>query len=1027
MGATPTGVGFLVVGWYSDPDADPLAAIEFPPGATAAARRRKIARALGWETGLPTESLEVPGRAVLSGVLYCVPWDGRRRIQPHAPKPVTVAVGNTTAEAVAALLAQGEPEVEELLNQFQLGLLNRRGPSQPPDPDFPAEAEEAAHAARFGSRPAGGVWTLRRPAGESRKGTDPTLEAVGAMRPPAVAAPLLSALNQAQATLDGLQHDLHSRRRQLFADWYRYMRLQYPEAVHAPHGLNADKLQRLIHEHVCPDIDTAVVAVTGQAATVKRAKAALDAALQADGTGWVANRLEAPRYCQPNDPVLLLSGADLQPSDRYGDARGRLACRLSGTTIASLTITIGNTSHAVVASDLPGLPPTNGSLPAEAAALLAEALLLDPLEAPTLAGKALQNGAPGDAPTLSAQIQAAQEAVANGTVPPAPVSFTGRAPASLAVTHWTQPWIPLLLDWRVGVRPVDKLAPARAYPADLLESLYQRGANGLDLELKGAPPATTVETYTGTIVLAGRTGINLKTQLEKYLTVNPGGPHAAELKKLSENLDPHAMAQALNGFNAALLMRSQTIQIPVGDPLAFAQPQVGKFEVPTTFSDDDVKTRVGRNNDSAPDVGAGFDPLRAGVMTVMRLRVIDAFGQVREYKDLEPPRVASSLGSDAVPKGSALLPPRLTQPARLLFRWRSASDDRVESNTSPETTPVCGWVLYNHLDDDLAVYDADGNAVGSVEMPLAKGSPPQWQGAPGTPAFGRGTADAIANLHLRAFVEALSDPKGDDSYLAALLETIDTTMTTVNPLGFEQDQPLSVLIGQPLAVVRASLRLELQGLPAPDQSWEALRATEGAPAALRPDGGIRQFRVPVTIGEPGKLGDGVVGYVVDDGSPAAYKKFYAPVPPTRKQEHVRAVDPTVTAPTARASSDATPDIALTILMDPRGSAHALSGVLPVVAMSIPPALYRDALGRLAVTFLTTPVLAPAAATPTAGAPAPPFPLPPEPGLSWSWLRRDPGGTTWSLAPVTQQATPDATLVSPQHLEEGWLRLSRPGR
>ena len=68
------------------------------------------------------------------------------------------------------------------------------------------------------------------------------------------------------------------------------------------------------------------------------------------------------------------------------------------------------------------------------------------------------------------------------------------------------------------------------------------------------------------------------------------------------------------------------------------------------------------------------------------------------------------------------LPPRLLTPTRVEAHWLSAAfeddvpgidGDFVESSDQPATSPVCGWLVPNHLDTSLMCYDADGRPVGS--------------------------------------------------------------------------------------------------------------------------------------------------------------------------------------------------------------------------------------------------------------------------------------------------------------------------
>ncbi|HEV2814672.1 MAG TPA: hypothetical protein VGW10_15560, partial [Solirubrobacteraceae bacterium] len=142
LGAGAATVAYAVSGWYSDPAADPLTG--------------RPAGELGWAAPEPAAP---PARTVCAGVLHGIAWErGRKFIHEPPPLDVDVAVGSTTAEAVAALLARRNPtlpHVEPLLTLFQLGLLSRLG-----DAGGAAAVDAAVHAAGFGARAAGTVWVV---------------------------------------------------------------------------------------------------------------------------------------------------------------------------------------------------------------------------------------------------------------------------------------------------------------------------------------------------------------------------------------------------------------------------------------------------------------------------------------------------------------------------------------------------------------------------------------------------------------------------------------------------------------------------------------------------------------------------------------------------------------------------------------------------------------------------------------------------------------------------------------------------
>ena len=84
-------------------------------------------------------------------------------------------------------------------------------------------------------------------------------------------------------------------------------------------------------------------------------------------------------------------------------------------------------------------------------------------------------------------------------------------------------------------------------------------------------------------------------------------------------------------------------------------------------------------------------------------------------------------------------------------------------------------------------------------------------------------------------------------------------------------------------------------------------------------------------------------------------------------------------------------------------------------IQIPPSIYSGALARIAVTFLTTPVLT-AADQVT-------LPLPKEKGYTWSWVT-DNAATGWNVATDIRGVNTQAAFASPRLRScEGWLRLS----
>jgi hypothetical protein len=277
----------------------------------------------------------------------------------------------------------------------------------------------------------------------------------------------------------------------------------------------------------------------------------------------------------------------------------------------------------------------------------------------------------------------------------------------------------------------------------------------------------------------------------------------------------------------------------------------------------------------------------------------------------------------------------------------------------------------------------------------------------------------------------------------ALTTSIEDAHTYILPEGNEADLPYAVLMGRPLALVRAELRLELPGLPAVNTALATVLAAAAANGVgfydptLRDDAGLSGVTFPVRLGDRDSLADGLVGYLIDSADP--YATLFAPAAPDTGGTRVQrpdpetlmltlrpALDPPATAyANAAAQTAALRDAAVrpaakavTMLIDPRASVNATIGILPIQELALASEIYGRALRSIQVSFFTHPILR--------GAHALDLPAPPEPGFTWAWTMGVRSGDTTqpSTEPLTPSAIGDRASFdfTPQAAQDGWLTL-----
>ncbi|MDB5752849.1 MAG: hypothetical protein JWP65_3270 [Ramlibacter sp.] len=965
--------------------------------------------------------------ALLHGAIYGVPVRGAATIDRRpAAEDVGVALGLHEDDLLAAFAAaQATPDqrraTERLLTAFTAQKVNRLGAA-----DGAVELEEHEHGIAFASLPAGSAGTDRYLQRVQTGGTGGL--GLGRKRGERVglAARTKSAQGAPGAQAPGakaLQADTH------------FALKGKPNLFKATEALINDLARSRVGEVLAPT----------EARVVDR---------------------PAPRFTFPTEPMLALRGAGRSlrhGNDGRGSADGKLTCRWPTHVIDEI--------GGVIAKDRFIRSLGSGSVPPEVLTLAREALLHDPYHDDWIAAAVAPPGAGRKAllARLSAEsvLRFGRDGTYDGTTAvldpvraraPSPGAravaqvvrpgvrqqqalvadelrkfslYKGADPDLVGVTTWSQPWVPMWIEWEVALEGLD--------PPTL--QAWQLGAVDLDGTVAAtATIAGATVTLRGRALLTSGAARTLHDAITDWLAAedaldeDQAGQVEEELEDAYRTLDTAVkhldlMTATLDG------LRTQLLGLPGRDGL----------HRPT------AATGVSHPAPTAPP-----HLLLAGCATLRRARLLDAFGRTLELpvEGLVTPTRATL----ADRPGALLLRPRLLRPARWLFRLVDAAtppgaegtEARVDQiEPALQVNPVAGFVMPDHLDESLEVFGVDGAPIGELlHEPVSGGV--MWEIAAGR----EGPADAAPNHGLapaqkpladfaaalvaadaaaRAGAPARQEEGEHESALSALLRAIDTTLWTVDSFAALGSEHVAGLVGRPIAVVRAQLRLELRP-PVDIDLSDPQRAAEWALAEQE----ATRHSFPVRIGELTRSDDGVLGFFVDDDY-ARFRLVDKAIAATAPQAgrsrgqlgvfgQSAGMPPAsgITHPYIAGTDDADTlmlhlgqTVTLTILMHPAGKATLTSGVLPRKALALARDWVGPGLAAIAPSLRTGPVLV---ETDLAAEGQVRLPKVSVFGKDQNFLWRDTPASwrTDAILAATQTALlPD----SPAEVREGWIRVA----
>ncbi len=953
---------YVVTGWFSDPSLDPL-----HDNLTLA----EIEQRLGWLAESSDPNTTCCDATLLSGFVQGISW------HPDTPYftsdddiDADLSIGNNPAEALATWISAWVQEtseredLEDLFSAFQLGLLNQFANTDMAD--LPSMMD-GLQRAKFGSAHGGTSWTIVK---EGQTGTEMA-------ELPTDVARALDDLNKVQKTYDDVQASNLALRWQLFADWYRYciavmVTNNDPDQNSIRYYLNLELSEIFSSDYLTQQVDTATTALSQQ-------KAAVEGKLV--GTAWQLKALSAPRFYQAHDPVILLSGSDLSHRSSGIGADDLLHCRTGSQVLTSLAVT----GHPIDASRYDFW--LEEALPYLSAceSLLGEACLVNQ----QLWG------------SLGIQIskEYLNDFFKDGTTNQFISAFHGKHPSSLAAQWWDgNPWLPLVMIWEGELVPLQNISADEKYSSSVVTDDFEIDRSRSEIRPTNDLPATTAQSLSGSVVISPLATKNLHQAISKLQATDLPPEVHADLTEALDDLTKSPMAlQSLAGLTEALLLRQSTPQLPVTAPNS------------PTSSDKRLAPKVSdgvlNQNTHGLLPNNSFHPIRGGYLQNLEIVLVDVFGRKRKVKPNDFHCSSSLRAGSTEGHRQVYLPPRITQPARLLFRYLAADDDEMEMN--PASSPVCGWMVYNHLERSLALYDHLHQLRGSFY--LSEGQV-IWRTAPGLDK-GNSLAGAMSgvNGYLADFASSIEG--NGPNFLKAFLDNLSQASSTIDA-SHDRNPSLSVLIGRPFALIQVSLELELQGRPAVNQNWSAFKnevenfeLDSSTFLEGRETNGFEGVELPLWLGARLREEDGLVGYFLEGASGYDFSGFYGVAASGQAGVELQ---------TCLSLAPEDPARKFLMIADPRAKIHATMGFLPTKAIEIPPDRYADMLAALEVNFPVSAVLGPADQFA--------LPLPSEPGFEWSWVENV--NSKWETNPANPLPQTGLFSYTPQTINSGWLRLQR---
>jgi len=490
-------------------------------------------------------------------------------------------------------------------------------------------------------------------------------------------------------------------------------------------------------------------------------------------------------------------------------------------------------------------------------------------------------------------------------------------------------------------------------------------------------------TYYGQSFVSNTVQEYVKEKLEKNLNRIDEAENAELIGRMNRFLhkmeDTSLFELTLSDFNNLMLQRSNGLSVLPLIPNGFEDHQEIANDIESL-----CKEYFNSLNLLTPNRLSIFNPFRNGAFKISRLRIIDSFGR---DKIIKPEKILTTHVQKIENKDQwVMLPPRYLQSAALSTRFTGTLTDKKKSS-------VLGWMVPVYLNQRIEFFDAHGKHLGAID------TEGQWESSPFDADLAQENKEyrsVVKNPHLKRIIHWLIERICKSGKKDEFIKELQKTMEHTSPEDSANPSLLETISSVPVAITLVNINLFTKGEALYDVNYSENISINTYDNQRKYD----KVKIPMSIGDLNQYNDGVLAYwhynLKDEDRESAdrlgvkyleskiyfnndvIKKFenhsytlkdFLKENPIDGREIWDTLDSRglISSSISYKPQDKENHLALNdtlnacqryVLMHPKGNLNVKTGILPEKSIRLPYHRIKNALKRIELTLLTTPVLTP---------------------------------------------------------------------